>query len=113
MGCLFCDIASGKIPSRQVHDDERCIAFEDIHPQAPTHVLVVPREHLATLNDASESHEALLGHLVGVASRLARTRGLAEDGYRLVMNCGEWAGQSVFHLHLHLLGGRRFRWPPG
>jgi len=113
MGCLFCDIASGTIPSRRVHDDERCVAFEDIGPQAPTHLLVVPREHLATLNDATEQHEALLGHLLRVASELARNRGLAEDGYRVVVNCGEGAGQSVFHLHLHLLGGRRLGWPPG
>jgi len=113
MGCLFCDIASGNIPSRRVHDDEQCVAFEDIQPQAPTHLLVVPREHLATLNDTSEQHEALLGHLVRVAGDLARTRGLADGGYRLVVNCGEGAGQSVFHLHLHLLGGRRLGWPPG
>jgi histidine triad (HIT) family protein len=113
MGCLFCDIASGKIPSRQVHDDSLCVAFEDIHPQAPTHLLVVPREHLATLGDADERHEAALGHVLRVAGDLARARGLASDGYRVVVNCGEGAGQSVFHLHVHLLGGRRFGWPPG
>ena len=113
MGCLFCDIASGEIPSRRVHEDERSVAFEDIHPQAPTHLLVVPREHLATLNDATPEHEPLLGHLLRVAGDLARARGLAEGGYRVVVNCGEGAGQSVFHLHLHLLAGRPFAWPPG
>jgi histidine triad (HIT) family protein len=113
MACLFCDIVSGKIPSRRVHDDPLCVAFEDIHPQAPTHLLVVPREHLPMLSDAEERHEGMLGHLVRVASDLARARGLAEDGYRVVVNCGEGAGQSVFHLHLHLLGGRRLGWPPG
>ena len=113
MSCLFCDIASGKIASLQVHQDPRCVAFEDIQPQAPAHVLVVPREHIASLNDVTEGHEALLGHLVRVASELARARGLGEAGYRLVVNCGEGAGQSVFHLHLHLLGGRRLGWPPG
>ena len=113
MACLFCDIVSGKIPSRRLHDDPLCVAFEDIHPQAPTHVLVVPREHLAMLSDAGERHEGMLGHLMRVASDLARARGIADDGYRVVVNCGEGAGQSVFHLHLHLLGGRRLGWPPG
>ena len=113
MGCLFCDIATGGIPARRVYDDEQCVAFEDIHPQAPAHVLVVPRLHLASLSDATAQHEMLLGHLMRVASEIARARGLAEDGYRVVVNCGEGAGQSVLHLHLHLLGGRRLGWPPG
>ncbi|MGD8377745.1 MAG: histidine triad nucleotide-binding protein [Acidobacteriota bacterium] len=113
MDCLFCSIEKGTIPSKRVHEDERCIAFEDINPQAATHVLVVPRQHLATVNDVSEEHEDLLGHLIVVARKIALERGHGESGYRLVMNCQEGAGQSVFHIHLHLLGGRTFRWPPG
>ena len=113
MGCLFCDIIDGKIDSKKVHEDDRCIALDDINPQAPTHVLVVPREHLSTINDVQESHEEMVGHLVRVAQRIARQRGHDDQGYRLVFNCQEGAGQSVFHVHLHLLGGRGFSWPPG
>jgi histidine triad (HIT) family protein len=113
MSCLFCKIIAGEIGSKRVHEDELAVAFEDIQPQAPTHVLVVPRAHLATVNDVTAEHEALVGHLVRVAQRIAVQRGHGESGYRLVLNCQEGAGQSVFHLHLHLLGGRRFRWPPG
>ena len=113
MDCLFCNIVSGKIDSKRVHEDDRCIAFEDINPQARTHMLVVPREHLATINDVTEDHEALVGHLVRVAQQIARRNGHGESGYRLVFNCQEGAGQSVFHVHLHLLGGRSFGWPPG
>jgi histidine triad (HIT) family protein len=113
MTCLFCDIAGGKIESEWLHEDAQCIAFEDINPQAPTHVLVVPREHLSTLNEVGSQHEEMVGHLVGVARKIAAERGHAEDGYRLVFNCQEGAGQSVFHIHLHLLAGRRFGWPPG
>ena len=113
MSCLFCDIAAGKIESKLLHEDDRCIAFEDINPQAPTHVLVVPREHLSTINDVDEEHEDLVGHLVRVAQQVARDRGHSESGYRLVFNCQEGAGQSVFHIHLHLLAGRPLSWPPG
>ena len=113
MDCLFCSIVSGQIDSKRLHEDDRCIAFADINPQAPTHVLVVPREHLATINDVTEGHEPLVGHLVRVAQKIARESGHAESGYRLVFNCQEGAGQSVFHIHLRLLGGRTFRWPPG
>ena len=113
MSCLFCDIAAGKIPSKRVHEDAACVAFEDIQPQAPTHVLVIPREHLATANELTATHDALVGHLVRVAQGIAAGRGHAEDGYRLVLNCQRGAGQSVFHLHLHLLAGRAFGWPPG
>jgi histidine triad (HIT) family protein len=109
--CLFCKIGRGDIPARHVHDDELCFAFEDIHPQAPTHVLVCPREHLASLAEARPGQEALLGHLLAVAAGIARERRL--DAHRAVVNTGAEAGQSVFHLHVHLLGGRPMGWPPG
>lgn len=112
MSCVFCRIAAGEIPARVVHRDERAVAFHDINPQAPVHVLVIPREHIASLADVGEEHGDLLGHLLLVASRVARQEGLAA-GYRLVANCGRDGGQTVDHLHLHLLGGRGLGWPPG
>lgn len=111
--CLFCRIINQEVPSKIVYEDAQAVAFEDINPQAPTHLLVVPRKHLAGLNDATSQDEALVGHLHWVASELARKRGIAESGYRVVINTGRGAGQSIFHLHLHLLGGRGLRWPPG
>lgn len=111
--CVFCKIAAGEIEARIVHEDDQCVAFEDLNPQAPTHVLVVPREHLATLNDLEDSHEQLIGHLVRVARDIARESGHAEAGYRTLFNCNSAGGQSVFHIHLHLLGGRSMSWPPG
>lgn len=110
--CLFCRIAAKKIPSKIVYEDDSVFAFEDISPQAPTHVLICPRKHFASLDEASPEDQSLLGKLQLVAAQLARKRSLLE-GYRTVMNNGAGAGQSVFHLHLHLLGGRAFRWPPG
>ena len=112
-GCLFCRIVAGEIPSDLVAESDEWIAFRDINPQAPTHVLVVPRRHLATLDDLDDGDAPLAGALVSAAAEIARAEGLVEDGYRVVLNCGVGAGQSVFHIHLHLLGGRRFRWPPG
>ena len=111
--CLFCRILAKEIPSKIVHEDEQAVAFEDINPQAPTHVLVVPRKHIATLNDVTAADAPLVGHLHLVAARIARERGIDQSGYRTVLNTGRGAGQSVFHLHLHLLGGRGMRWPPG
>jgi histidine triad (HIT) family protein len=113
MNCLFCRIVAGEIPSDTVYSDERCIAFRDTNPQAPVHVLVVPRDHIESLDDASQKDEAALGHLLRVAARVANEQGLSESGYRTVINTGAGAGQSVFHLHVHLLGGRPFSWPPG
>lgn len=110
--CLFCKIGAKKIPSKLVYEDERIFAFEDINPQAPTHILISPRKHLISLADAQAADESLLGHILLVAAQIARERKLLE-GYRTVFNNGAGAGQSVFHLHLHLLGGRSFRWPPG
>ena len=111
--CLFCKIIAGEIPGELVHQDDRCIAIRDINPQAPTHVLVIPREHMESLNDASHRDEELLGHLLRVSARIANDAGHAEDGYRTVINTGTGAGQSVFHLHVHVLGGRPMNWPPG
>jgi histidine triad (HIT) family protein len=111
--CLFCRIVAGDIPSDVVYQDERSLVFRDINPQAPVHVLVVPREHLESLDDASQKDEALLGHLLRVAARVANEEGLSEGGYRTVINTGAGVGQSVFHLHLHVLGGRPMNWPPG
>lgn len=111
--CLFCKIAAGAIPAKIVHDDALCVAFEDINPKAPVHVLVIPKQHIATVNDCAAENEPMLGHLVTVAAAIARARGVAESGYRTVLNCNAAAGQSVFHVHLHLLGGRSLAWPPG
>ena len=111
--CIFCKIVAGEIPAGKVYEDERAVAFSDINPQAPTHALVIPRAHIASLNEAEESDAALLGHLLLVAARVAREEGLAESGYRTVINTGAGAGQSVFHIHVHVLGGRRLSWPPG
>ena len=111
--CLFCKIIAKEIPSKTVYEDDQAVAFEDINPQAPTHILVLPRKHIAGLNDLAAADAALVGHLHLVAAKLARERGIADSGYRTVLNTGRGAGQSVFHLHLHLLGGRGMRWPPG
>ena len=104
--CIFCRIASGQIPSQRLYEDDLVVAFEDIHPVAPVHFLVIPREHIPTLDAAGPEHEALLGRMMWVASKLAREKGVAEGGYRQVINCNEAAGQVVFHLHLHIIGGR-------
>jgi histidine triad (HIT) family protein len=111
--CLFCKVIAGDIPAEFVHQDDRCVVIRDINPQAPTHVLVIPLEHIESLDDASQKDEALLGHLLRVAARVANDGGLSETGYRAVINTGAGAGQSVFHLHVHLLGGRTMNWPPG
>ena len=111
--CIFCKIGRKEIPSKLVYEDRQVVAFEDLNPQAPTHTLVIPKAHFATLNDVGAEQEALLGHMVMVATRVARDKGLDGSGYRMVMNTLAGAGQSVFHIHLHLLGGRTFFWPPG
>ena len=106
MDCIFCKIAAGEIPANVLHTDEEVIAFRDINPQAPVHVLIIPREHIASLTDLKERDAALCGKMMSVANQLARSEGIAEAGYRLVINCGEQGGQLVPHLHMHLLGGR-------
>ncbi len=113
MSCIFCQIAAGEIDSDIVYRDEQVVAFRDLNPQAPTHILIIPIQHIENLADASEEQASLLGHCTLVATRIAQAEGIAEDGYRLVTNVGADAGQSVDHLHFHLLGGRRMQWPPG
>lgn len=113
MSCLFCRIAAGEIPAKKVYEDEQLVAFEDINPQAPMHVLVVPRQHIATVNDLDAAHDALVGAMVRRAGALAAERGFAASGFRTVFNCNAAAGQTVFHIHLHVLGGRNLAWPPG
>jgi histidine triad (HIT) family protein len=111
--CLFCGIAAGTIPSEVVHEDDLVVAFRDIAPRAPTHILLIPRRHIASAAELTEADGPLLGRLFAVAADLARTAGIADGGYRLVSNVGRWGGQSVDHLHVHLMGGRAFDWPPG
>lgn len=113
MSCLFCRIVSGEIPAKKVYEDDDVVAFEDINPQAPMHVLVVPRTHVATLNDLGSGDDRLVGAMVRRAAALASARGYDARGYRTVFNCNADAGQTVFHLHLHVLGGRALAWPPG
>lgn len=111
--CLFCDILDGNIPADIIYESDEVIAFRDVNPQAPVHVLIIPRKHIATINDLDTGDDAIVGSLFMVAKEIARDEELADDGYRVVMNCNAAAGQSVFHLHLHLLGGRTLAWPPG
>jgi histidine triad (HIT) family protein len=111
--CLFCKIGSGQIPAKVVMQDDEVLAFDDINPQAPVHVLVIPKRHVAHLNDAGAGDRAFLGRLLEVATLVARKKGIAEAGYRVVANMGRDGGQTVFHLHLHVLGGRPMTWPPG
>jgi histidine triad (HIT) family protein len=113
MACLFCEIAAGRRPARTAYEDDRLVAFHDIRPQAPTHLLVIPREHVRSLNDLTPEHDALVGSMVRTARDLAGRQGLGERGFRLVLNCGDDSGYSVYHIHLHLLGGRHLGWPPG
>lgn len=113
MECLFCKIANGEIPATIIREDERVVAFRDLSPQAPVHALVIPRRHITTLNDLGEDDAALLGHMVLTAQQIAEQEGIAESGFRVVMNCNREGGQTVFHIHLHLLGGRGMHWPPG
>ena len=111
--CLFCKMVSGEIKPDTVFENDKVLAFRDINPQAPTHVLVIPKEHIATINDLDESHRDLVGELYLAAREIARAEGIDESGFRTVINCNEDSGQTVFHVHLHLLGGRRMHWPPG
>ncbi len=111
--CIFCKIINKKIPASIIYEDEKIIAFDDIKPQAPVHVLLIPKEHYASLNDVPDGDESILAHLLLKARQIAYDKGIGEDGYRLVLNTGGNSGQEVFHIHLHLLGGRRMTWPPG
>jgi len=112
-GTIFDKILSGEIPADVVYEDDQVLAFRDIQPQAPVHFLVIPRKPIATLNDLDSADEALVGHMVLTAAKVAAQEGIADEGYRTVMNCNEYGGQTVFHIHLHVLGGRPMSWPPG
>ena len=111
--CLFCRIAEKKIPARIIYEDDRAVAFEDITPQAPVHTLVIPKKHIATILDVTADDHGLVGHLFKVAATITKEKGIAEKGFRLVMNTNSDGGQTVFHIHLHILGGRAMHWPPG
>ncbi len=111
--CLFCKISSKKIPAKLIYEDNEAVAFEDINPQAPVHVLITPKKHISTALDITDEDNALIGHLFRVAAKVAAEKGIADRGFRLVMNTNSDAGQTVFHIHLHLLGGRQMHWPPG
>jgi histidine triad (HIT) family protein len=113
MDCIFCKIIAGEIPSKKVYEDEQCYAFYDIEPVAPTHVLVIPKKHIASLAELNDAEAPLAGHLLLVIKKIAAQLGLDKDGYRVVNNIGEQGGQTVFHLHFHLLGNRELSWPPG
>lgn len=111
--CLFCKILDGEIPCDRVYENDHVIAFRDVNPQAPTHILVIPRKHISTVNDLTADDKNIVGEMVLAAQAIAKQEGIEDDGYRLIMNCNEGAGQTVFHIHLHILGGRRMNWPPG
>lgn len=111
--CIFCKIVSGEIPAKKLYEDDKVIAFEDLTPKAPVHILIIPKKHLATSLEAKEGDKGLMGHLFLAANKLAQERGIDRSGFRLVVNCNEDAGQSIFHLHFHLMGGRCMKWPPG
>ena len=113
MDCIFCKIINGEIPSTKVYEDAFVYAFEDINPEAPVHVVIVPKMHIESLDALDVSHKELIGHLQLMAALIAKEKGIADDGYRLVSNIGKHGGQTVFHLHYHILGGRQLQWPPG
>jgi histidine triad (HIT) family protein len=113
MGCIFCEIIEKKRPAKIIYEDERTLAFEDINPQSPVHTLIIPKKHISTNLEIKEEDNALIGHLFQIANRIAKDRGISERGFRLVMNCNPESGQTVFHIHLHILGGRLMHWPPG
>lgn len=113
MDCIFCKIAKKEVPAKIVFEDQDVIAFHDLDPKAPHHVLIIPHKHIATLNDASDADEKLLGHLFLTAKQIANKLGIAQEGYRTLLNCNRAGGQAVYHIHLHLLGGRTMHWPPG
>ena len=113
MDCLFCNIAAGNIPADIIYQDDDVCAFRDIAPQAPTHLLVIPRQHISTTNDLDTDNSSIIGKMAQCAAKLAAEQGIAQDGYRLVMNCNNHGGQTVYHIHMHILGGRQLSWPPG
>ena len=113
MDCLFCKIIKGEIPSAKVYEDDKVYAFRDIEPQAPVHILIIPKEHIVSANELTEENASIVGHIFAVAAKIAKDEGIADGGYRIVNNCGQDGGQTVGHLHFHMLGGRSLAWPPG
>ena len=111
--CLFCKIIEKQVPAKIMYEDDLCLAFEDVNPQAPVHVLVIPKKHIPTLLDLNEQDNNLMGHLIGISNKIARDKGIAERGFRLIINCNPESGQTVYHIHLHVIGGRIMQWPPG
>ncbi len=111
--CLFCKIINGEIPSTKVYEDDNVYAFNDIDPQAPFHIIIVPKDHIASGNDLTDENSAIVGHIFSAAAKIAKEKGFAESGWRIVNNCGKDGGQTVGHLHFHLLAGRNLQWPPG
>ncbi|MCE5195360.1 MAG: histidine triad nucleotide-binding protein [Nitrospiraceae bacterium] len=113
MDCIFCKIVDKKLPAKIIYEDDMVVAFEDVNPKAPVHTLVIPKKHISTPLDIKESDNGLIGHMFQIANKIARDKDIADSGFRLVMNCNKDSGQTVFHIHLHLLGGRHMTWPPG
>lgn len=113
MACIFCKIATGEIPANVVHEESEILAFRDLTPQAPAHILIIPKRHIATIDETDDNDESLLGKMVLTAKKIAKAEGLTEKGYRLIFNVNSGGGQQVYHIHLHLLGGRQMTWPPG
>lgn len=113
MDCIFCSIIQGQIPSEKVFEDDKVLAFKDINPEAPVHIVIIPKKHISSINDLEYNDNELIGHIYNVAKKIAADLGISESGYRIVTNCGNDAGQSVLHIHFHLLGGRSLAWPPG
>lgn len=113
MNCIFCRIVKGEIPSKKVYEDDHVLAFHDIAPQAPVHILIIPKKHFSTILEIEESDKSLIGHIFTVANKIAKEQGFSERGFRIVTNCNSDGGQTVFHLHFHLLAGRQMHWPPG
>jgi histidine triad (HIT) family protein len=112
-GCIFCRVMARELPATVLYEDDRCVVIEDVHPVAPVHVLIIPRKHIATLKDAEPDEEGLLGHLLLVAARMAEGKNIVGRGFRTVINTNAGAGQTIYHMHVHVLGGRTMRWPPG
>lgn len=111
--CIFCKIAKGEVPSDIIYEDDKIIAFNDLNPQAPVHFLVIPKEHISSMNEIDENNVSIISHISLVINKIAKEKGIDEKGYRIVNNCGEFGGQTVEHLHFHILGGRKMLWPPG
>ncbi len=111
--CIFCKIVNGEIKTTLIYEDDKVLAFNDIDPQAPVHILVIPKEHISSINNINENNHEIVGYIYSIISKLAKEKGIADKGYRIVSNCGQEGGQTVDHLHFHLLGGRNLQWPPG